>query len=173
MLVGVSACAEGNMARLLLLCSMPASQSRSLLDALISLKTLHLRIFLGGARWNSSATHGIEDFKNILYNKTTSWPGSMQSKMEDGETSYERAYHRSAEWDMYGMYTPRHFQVQAMTLTPLSWTLWMVLRFALRAVKIQREREGGEQDKHAKNAKRKTSQVELSSSPGRSREVGE
>lgn len=37
----------------------------------------------------------------------------------------------------------------------------------------EREREGGEQDKHAKNAKRKTSQVELSSSPGRSREVGE
>lgn len=133
MLVGVSACAEGNMARL------PASQSRSLLDALISLKTLHLRIFLGavGARWNSSATHGI------LYNKTTSWPGSMQSKMEVGETSYERAYRRSAEWDMYGMYTPSHFQVQAMTLTPLSWTLWMVLRFALRALKIQRERGRG------------------------------
>ena len=170
MLVGVSACAEGNMARLL-----PASQSRSLLDALISLKTLHLRIFLGGARWNSSATHGIEDFKNILYNKTTSWPGSMQSKMEDGETSYERAYRRSAEWDMYGMYTPSHFQVQAMTLTPLSWTLWMVLRFALRALKIhrERERERGEQDKNARNAKHKTSQVELSSSPGRSREVGE
>lgn len=37
----------------------------------------------------------------------------------------------------------------------------------------EREGEGGEQDKNAKNAKHKTSQVELSSSPGRSREVGE
>lgn len=154
---------------------MPASQSRSLLDALISLKTLHLRIFLGlGGRWDSSATHGIEDFKNILYNKTTSWPGSMQSKVEDGATSYERAYCRSTEWDMYGMYTPSHFQVQAMTLTPLSWTLWMVLALCFEGFEnSERQREGGEQDKNAKNAKHKTSQVELSSSPGRSREVGE